>query len=283
MASAKQPLSSLNSAPNSNGKDSGGINLHGHYTLSQSSTSGTPLACHGMSSSLTSSLSGSLQQQHSQGQPHSPSIAINLLQLPEKGDNMNIPNTQENEQTISDLSVSQPIAIPQGNPLFMSSVSTQPSTTTVFQQVTPFGTPSSSLSTSFTQTPSNASFQGSASSSLFSLSSVQSSKDPCTLFPVEMKQPASYTVSLLSSSVPAAFPDTSSAGLKPKIRKCPIEGCFDKVIKIVGDCKYCNSQFCSLHRLPEQHFCSQIGDLKKASFERNSDKLIKEKCVADKI
>jgi len=54
-------------------------------------------------------------------------------------------------------------------------------------------------------------------------------------------------------------------------------------MKIVGDCKYCQKKYCSLHRLAESHVCPNLEWCRTESFEKNTSKLMKEKCVADKI
>lgn len=65
--------------------------------------------------------------------------------------------------------------------------------------------------------------------------------------------------------------------------KCFVPTCTDRPAKIVGDCKYCKNHFCSKHRLPESHQCDNIVSCRQASFEKNSSKLLGEKCVADKV
>jgi AN1-like Zinc finger len=168
----------------------------------------------------------------------------------------------------------------------------QDSNATIFQQVTPFGTPSvSSLAASLAnQTP--------------FLPPPSAPNQPSAFFPssgydmtpnYESKLPFNSDVVKAvdaSSSIAVSLPTTSSSSLLTRAKttsaatsttKCPIINCHDKIAKIIGHCKYCQHHFCSLHRLPEQHQCSRIGDLKLASFNRNSEKLFKEKCVADKV
>jgi len=180
--------------------------------------------------------------------------------------------------TILGGSSTQPISIPTtgSSPHVASS-------TIVFQQVTPFGTPSvSSLSSSF--------ISGSAFSQVAkSLTATSGAHFPDPLMmPMEDNNlfslgPTQPTMLSVAASLPMTSLTTSSNYNRPKLKKCPIDECFDKVAKIIGDCKFCELQFCSLHRLPEQHRCSHIVDVKKASFDRNSSKLLKEKCVADKV
>lgn len=134
----------------------------------------------------------------------------------------------------------------------------------IFQPVSPFGTPStSSLSVAFTPTSAT-----SLSSSL-TLGYTLQHNDSQTC-------PLSLGTSLQSNN-------SFLNGSKPKVKKCSIDGCSERVAKIIGDCKYCDKKYCSVHRLPEEHECNNIGDLKKNSFDKYSTKLLSEKCVADKI
>lgn len=68
-----------------------------------------------------------------------------------------------------------------------------------------------------------------------------------------------------------------------KSNKCHIEQCLDRVAKIVGDCRYCSHSHCTKHRLPESHACEKLSNCRQESYERNSDKLLNGKCVADKL
>jgi len=69
----------------------------------------------------------------------------------------------------------------------------------------------------------------------------------------------------------------------PGGKRCAVEGCTDKVAKIIGDCRYCSSSYCSRHRLPEAHTCKNLQTCREESFSKNSNKLLGEKCVADKV
>ncbi|KAI8977945.1 hypothetical protein BDB01DRAFT_801298 [Pilobolus umbonatus] len=70
---------------------------------------------------------------------------------------------------------------------------------------------------------------------------------------------------------------------KLKRRRCALKHCTDKVVNIIGDCRYCKSSFCSRHRLPESHTCINLLSCKQAAHERNSIKLLSERCVASKV
>ncbi|KAI8799422.1 hypothetical protein BJ742DRAFT_664237, partial [Cladochytrium replicatum] len=60
-------------------------------------------------------------------------------------------------------------------------------------------------------------------------------------------------------------------------------GCNDKIVKVVGHCRYCELDFCSAHRLPEAHVCQNMQSCRQASFDKNAGKLLGEKCVASKV
>lgn len=68
-----------------------------------------------------------------------------------------------------------------------------------------------------------------------------------------------------------------------KSSKCHINQCLDRVAKIVGDCRYCTHAYCGKHRLPESHACEKLSNCRQESYEKNSDKLLNGKCVADKL
>ncbi|KAI8149628.1 ubiquitin family-domain-containing protein [Fennellomyces sp. T-0311] len=68
-----------------------------------------------------------------------------------------------------------------------------------------------------------------------------------------------------------------------KKRRCQFGECSDKVVKIIGDCRYCQSRFCARHRLPEAHACVNLMSCRQVAHERNSIKLLSERCVASKV
>ena len=63
--------------------------------------------------------------------------------------------------------------------------------------------------------------------------------------------------------------------------RCPV--CQQKSATIVGNCRYCQLNYCSAHRLPESHLCPNMEDCKRQSFEKNSHTVLSGKCVALKI
>ena len=72
---------------------------------------------------------------------------------------------------------------------------------------------------------------------------------------------------------------------KKKIQKCAFtaSGCNDRVVKIIGDCRYCSQKFCSKHRLPEAHQCPNIKTMKDTAAGRNAEKLMHERTVSNKV
>ncbi|KAI9299607.1 hypothetical protein BJ944DRAFT_172141, partial [Cunninghamella echinulata] len=68
-----------------------------------------------------------------------------------------------------------------------------------------------------------------------------------------------------------------------KRKRCAFGSCTDKPVKIIGDCRYCESKFCARHRLPEAHACVNLTTCKQAAYERNTLKLLSERCVASKV
>jgi ubiquitin C len=68
-----------------------------------------------------------------------------------------------------------------------------------------------------------------------------------------------------------------------KKKRCALESCNDKVVRIIGDCRYCESKFCARHRLPETHACVNLKNCRQVAHERNSIKLLSERCVASKV
>ncbi|ORZ22483.1 polyubiquitin 5 [Absidia repens] len=68
-----------------------------------------------------------------------------------------------------------------------------------------------------------------------------------------------------------------------KKKRCSFGSCSDKPVKIIGDCRYCQSKFCSRHRLPEAHVCVNLTSCRQAAHEKNSIKLLSERCVASKV
>jgi ubiquitin C len=70
---------------------------------------------------------------------------------------------------------------------------------------------------------------------------------------------------------------------KKKKTRCSFQQCSDKICKMIGTCSYCQTNYCSRHRLPEAHVCINLSSCKRVAHERNSEKLYSERCVASKL
>jgi ubiquitin C len=85
------------------------------------------------------------------------------------------------------------------------------------------------------------------------------------------------------STLTLTLPEASSMPARRKLTRCAFGTCTDKAVKIVGDCRYCSAKFCGRHRLPEAHACVNLTNCKEVAHERNSVKLMSERCVASKV
>jgi hypothetical protein len=59
--------------------------------------------------------------------------------------------------------------------------------------------------------------------------------------------------------------------------------CFKRAAPLIGDCNFCMSKFCAMHRLPESHICACMSQCKQQQYETNRDTLMRNKCVASQI
>ncbi|KAI8340539.1 ubiquitin-related domain-containing protein [Chlamydoabsidia padenii] len=123
-------------------------------------------------------------------------------------------------------------------------------------------------------TPSTAPLPSSLSSSS---SSPSPSPSPLTE-PSSLLSTPSTNLSIDNKSIPSG-PIKSSVSRK----RCALGSCSGKPVKIIGDCRYCESKFCSRHRLPEAHACVNLTTCRQTAHERNSLKLLSERCVASKV
>ncbi|KAJ3007121.1 UNVERIFIED_CONTAM: hypothetical protein HDU68_003684 [Siphonaria sp. JEL0065] len=96
---------------------------------------------------------------------------------------------------------------------------------------------------------------------------------------IEQQQTASAT-----ASAPSLTPDTSVPGTpaKRKVTKCDF-GCGAAAVKTIGTCRYCSSQYCAKHRLPEAHACQNLQTCQSAAKDRLEKRLIGEKTVGAKV
>ncbi|KAI9225960.1 MAG: polyubiquitin [Piptocephalis tieghemiana] len=104
-------------------------------------------------------------------------------------------------------------------------------------------------------------------------------------FPPTQSSSSTHAKPLSSSSSPPSSSTVSPPSVAPKKKstRCRFGDCQDRVVRIVGDCRYCQGKYCSKHRLPESHACAELISCQKASFDRNAGKLLGEKCVASKV
>lgn len=103
-----------------------------------------------------------------------------------------------------------------------------------------------------------------------------------TLLSYQIGSEASLDVVILPAT---GTPTPSAAMAIPMVPKnrCTVLGCGERIAKIVGECRYCGHGYCSRHRLPESHQCDNMQGCRQQSYEKNSSKLLGEKCVADKV
>ncbi|KAJ3196491.1 hypothetical protein HK101_008787 [Irineochytrium annulatum] len=80
----------------------------------------------------------------------------------------------------------------------------------------------------------------------------------------------------------AAAPSPSTTPAKRKVTRCAF-GCGSAAVKSVGTCRYCTAQFCSKHRLPESHACSNLSSCVTEARDNLAKRLISEKTVAQKV
>lgn len=59
--------------------------------------------------------------------------------------------------------------------------------------------------------------------------------------------------------------------------------CSQAALRLVGDCPHCTLQFCSRHRLPEDHACLNMTSCREAAFAKNKAKLESERTVGSKM
>jgi len=71
-------------------------------------------------------------------------------------------------------------------------------------------------------------------------------------------------------------------GMPPKKQRCTYKECKDAAQRIIGDCGFCEGNFCGKHRLLEDHKCEGLEDCKKESHERNKEQLERERTLVVK-
>ncbi|AGO11974.1 AaceriAGR296Wp [[Ashbya] aceris (nom. inval.)] len=73
------------------------------------------------------------------------------------------------------------------------------------------------------------------------------------------------------------------AGRRRKRERCQFGKCVSSALKFIGECQFCDGQFCSRHRLMENHTCRGLRTCKEHMRRRNADKLAQEQTVVAKI
>lgn len=56
--------------------------------------------------------------------------------------------------------------------------------------------------------------------------------------------------------------------------RCAISGCSKLAQLLTGKCHWCGKKFCASHRLPENHDCDFLEDMKIEEYDRNGEKLM---------
>jgi ubiquitin C len=123
--------------------------------------------------------------------------------------------------------------------------------------------------------------------------SSQLSSSSVSLLPPSSRSPLLSTEQSLSQLPSSSTTTTTTIEKKPlssgaiksttSRKRCALGSCSGKPVKIIGDCRYCESKYCSRHRLPEAHACVNLTTCRQTAHERNSLKLLSERCVASKV
>lgn len=67
------------------------------------------------------------------------------------------------------------------------------------------------------------------------------------------------------------------------MKRCQHPDCKNKILSMAICCGQCHKKFCAKHRLPEDHLCENLQELKDKKFQENSEKLMREKCVLKQV
>ncbi|EIW72856.1 nuclear protein [Tremella mesenterica] len=70
--------------------------------------------------------------------------------------------------------------------------------------------------------------------------------------------------------------------IKPQMTANPTQ-CPSAAVRIAGECPHCLRVFCSAHRTPEAHKCTEMQACREQAFEANKERLRNESVVAAKI
>eukprot|EP01103_Thecamoeba_quadrilineata_P008763 TRINITY_DN18493_c0_g1_i1.p1 TRINITY_DN18493_c0_g1~~TRINITY_DN18493_c0_g1_i1.p1 ORF type:complete len:142 (-),score=20.59 TRINITY_DN18493_c0_g1_i1:30-455(-) len=136
------------------------------------------------------------------------------------------------------------------------------------------------------QTPSGKiiSFEADSSLTLASLKEKISEAERVSIDQISLTlNDKSFDEKELSSSLSSSENVNIVMKTKPPQNKCVYSGCTKRPALIIGDCRFCGKKYCSQHRLPETHNCHNISDCRNQSYEKNKEKLMREKCVGIKV
>ncbi|EDO15654.1 hypothetical protein Kpol_473p13 [Vanderwaltozyma polyspora DSM 70294] len=90
--------------------------------------------------------------------------------------------------------------------------------------------------------------------------------------------------STLSTKLKNKVIKTSTGGKKKKKKsQCYYGNCTSSHLKLIGFCDYCSGNYCSKHRLLENHQCKGLSTCKEQLRKRNADKLESEQTIIPKI
>merc|ERR1711890_52288 len=76
---------------------------------------------------------------------------------------------------------------------------------------------------------------------------------------------------------------TKGEVIKVVLRNCIFSNCLNRINRVIGTCLHCKYTFCGKHRIPESHDCEKMVLCKKRAFDKNSDKLSREKVEVKKV
>lgn len=74
-----------------------------------------------------------------------------------------------------------------------------------------------------------------------------------------------------------------SAGPVKRRKRCSFPTCTSMPLRGVGSCGNCDGQFCSRHRLMEQHKCVGLQGCKQQLHERSAHKLQQQQTISHKV
>ncbi|CCH63091.1 hypothetical protein TBLA_0J00930 [Henningerozyma blattae CBS 6284] len=88
---------------------------------------------------------------------------------------------------------------------------------------------------------------------------------------------------LPTTSVKTTCKVTKKKGNKRRKNQCYYGDCSSTISKFIGNCKFCNKNYCSKHRLMEIHDCRGLKSCRDQMHKRNAEKLASEQTKSPKI